>query len=426
VAATTIVEDYGDREVPAHARHSAGRIGITTGAWIIAVSTFFTGGVLATGLSFWHAVLAALCGQMILGCIGSLTALAGARRRLSTAMITWELYGAVGGRFVGLLIAFVLGLGWFAWQLGFFAQTIHASFAGYALTTQNAAIIWGALLTTVSVLFGFRLLSILSAFAVPAIVLLSFYGLDLSVQRIGGIAAVTAAEARGAALPIMKAISLVVGHGIVGTVMFPDLARFARRPLTGALAAGCCYAVAGFVILVAGAVIVYAAGAPPGDLPGAMQAVGMGLPAFLVLIVAQWATNKGNLYSGVLCFVAATRVNQRYATIALGLLGMLVALAGFQNHFVPLLTFLGNFMPPIAAAMIVHVLLLPSDHAPCRVPLAAILGGGGAGYTVDYLQLPVPAALLAFVTGGALHWAIARRVGRARRKPISIGPKPIP
>ncbi len=420
MAEAGLIQDYGDREVPESARHSAARIGITTGAWIIAVSTFFTGGVLATGLDFRGTVLAALCGQTILGVIGFLTALAGARRRLSTAMITWELYGPIGGRLVGLLIAFVLGLGWFAWQLGFFGQTIHASFGGHELTSQNAAIVWGALLTTGSVLFGFRLLSALSAFAVPAIILLSFYGLYLSIERFGGLAAVAAAQAGGTALPLMKAVSLVVGHGIVGTVMFPDLARFSRRAVTGAAAAGCCYGLAGFVILVAGAVIVYAAKAPPGDLPGAMQAVGMGVPAFVVMIVAQWATNKGNLYSGVLCFVAATRADQRYATVTLGVLGMVVALSGFQNEFVPLLTFLGNLMPPIAAAMIVHVLVLPRSQRPTASALLAILGGGTVGYLSGNLLVPVPAAVLSFLAGGVLHWAIARR------KPIPLESKPIP
>ncbi len=401
-------EDYGNRLVPEGARYPASRIGITTGAWIIAVSTFFTGGVLATGLDFRGTVAAAFCGQAVLGSIGLLTALAGGRRRLSTAMIALHVYGPRGGRSVGILIAFVLGTGWFAWQLGFFGQTIHASFGGHQFTTQRAAMCWGAALTTVSVLFGFRLLSALSAFAVPAIVLLSFYGLHLSIEHAGGVAAVVRQQPGGVPLPLMTAISLVIGHGIVGTVMFPDLARFARRPVTAAIAAGVGYGLAGFVILVSGAVIVYAAKAPPGDLPAAMQAVGMGTPAFIVMIIAQWTTNKGNLYSGVLSLIAATGLQQRRATLGLGLLGLAVALTGFQNQFVPLLTFLGNFMPPLAAAMVVHVLIRPESQRPAPRALWAILGGGAAGYAAGILHVPVPAALISLVVGGVLHWILTR------------------
>jgi cytosine permease len=407
-AESIIGEDYADSQVPEHARFSAGRVGITTGAWIIAMSTFFTGGVLADGLDFWDMFTAVLIGQIILGVIGYLTALVGGRRRLTTAMISTEVFGETGGKAIGLAIAFVLGVGWFAWQLSFFGQTIETSFGGHALTGYYPAMIWGAAITTFTVLFGFRLLSLVSAFAVPAIVGLSFYGLFLSIQKFGGFEALIHAEAGGSPLPLIKAIGLVVGNGIVGNVMFPDLARFSRRAVTGAAAAAGGYAFAGFAILLCGAAIVYAAKAPPGDLPGAMQAVGVGLPAFIILIIAQWATNKGNLYSGALCVVALTGWKQSLVVIALGFVGLMVAIAGIQDYFVPLLTFLGNFMPPVAAAMVVHKLILPSDAPPSPTALWAVFAGGTAGYLAEYVDLTFPASLVAFLTGGVLHYIITR------------------
>lgn len=407
-------EDYADRQVPEHARFPAARVGITTGAWIIAMSTFFTGGVLANGMDFPAALMAAMLGQAILGAIGFLTALAGGRRRLTTAMIATQIYGPAGGKVISLAIAFVLGVGWFAWQLSFFGQTIHTSFGGHPLTSYHAAMIWGAAVTTFTVLFGFRLLSIVSAFAVPAIVLLSFYGLYLSILKFGGFDALVAARASGPPLAMVAAISLVVGNGIVGNVMFPDLSRFSRRPFSGALAAAGGYALAGFVILLCGAAIVYAAKAPAGDLPGAMQAVGVGIPAFIILIIAQWATNKGNLYSGALCFVAGTGFRQSYVTIGLGIVGLLVAMAGIQDKFVPLLTFLGNFMPPIAAAMIVQILILPADARASATTLWAIVAGGVAGYATGYLGDYIPASLVAFIVGGIAHYAIMRLIGTRR------------
>lgn len=405
-----VSDDYADRPVPEHARFPAARVGITTGAWIIAMSTFFTGGVLANGLDFPATVTAALIGQSILGIIGFLTALAGGQRRLTMAMIAREVYGPTGGRLMGLAIAFVLGVGWFAWQLSFFGQTIETSFGGHPLTSYHAAMIWGAAITTITVLFGFRLLSLVSAFAVPAIVLLSFYGLYLSIEKFGGFDMLVAARGAGPALPLMTAVGLVVGNGIVGNVMFPDLSRFSRRPLTGALAAAAGYGSAGFVILLCGAAIVYAAQAAPGDLPGAMQAVGMGLPAFLILIIAQWATNKGNLYSGALCFVASSGLRQSHVTIGLGVVGLLVAIGGIQDKFVPLLTFLGNFMPPVAAGMIVHVLLLPPATPPAARGLIAVFAGGAAGYLAGYAGVAIPAPLIAFLVGGAAHFLIMRPV----------------
>lgn len=407
-------EDYANSPVPEHARYASARVGMTMGAWIIAMSTFFTGGVLASGLSFWDTVAAALVGQVILGVIGFFTALVGARRRLSMAMIQIEIYGSTVGRLIALTVAFILGIGWFAWQLSFFGQTIETSFGGHVLTTRTAAMIWGAAVTTLTVLFGFRLLSFVSLVAVPAIMALSFYGLFLSIESVGGFGVLTTAAPGGDPLPMIKAIGLVVGAAIGGTVMVPDLSRFARNPVRGAAAAAGGYAVAGFIILLCGAAIVYAARAPAGDLPGAMQAVGLGLPAFIILIVAQWATNKSNLYSGVLCFVALTGWKQALVVIALGFIGLLVALAGIHDKFVPLLTFLGNFMPPIAGAMVVHFLVLRGRSPASPFTVLAVLAGGIAGYAAEFWRLDFPSSLVALVTGAAVHYFLARHVPRIR------------
>lgn len=410
------MQDFGDRPVPEGRRSAAMRIGVTTGAWIIAMSTFFTGGVLANGMSFGAMAAAAVLGQAMLGFVGFLTALAGARARVSTAMLAREVYGVAGGRVIALLVGLVLGVGWFAWQLSFFGQTIATAFGGTAFTTPGMTMLWGAVVTTVSVLFGFRLLSFVSAFAVPAILALSFYGLSLSIGRAGGIGTLVSAHGAGQALPMLAAIGLVIGNGIVGTVMFPDLSRFARHPVAGAAAAAIGYAAAGTVILLCGAAIVLAARAAPGDLPGAMAAVGMGVPAFIVLIVAQWATNKGNLYSGALSLVAATGLDQKLATVLLGMCGLAMALAGIQDRFVPLLTFLGAFMPPIAAGLVVQKLLFVRSAPAGPIGLVAVLVGGVAGYLAPLTGVALPAPFVAFIMGGLAH-ALLVRMAAARSGP---------
>ena len=139
-----------------------------------------------------------------------------------------------------------------------------------------------------------------------------------------------------------------------------------------------------------------------------MQAVGVGIPAFVILILAQWATNKGNLYSGALSVVALTGVKQTYVVLALGALGLLTAIAGIQDYFVPLLMFLGNFLPPVAAAMIVHTLLIGENAPPAPRALVAVLVGGAAGYAVEYAGISFPSSIVAFLAGGLTHWFVAR------------------
>src|SRR5690606_16011268 len=109
----------------------------------------------------------------------------------------------------------------------------------------------------------------------------------------------------GDPMPLGVAISIVAGSFMVGAVISPDIARYARRPLDAVLAAILGFQV-GFVIVVfIGSILAQATG--QADLVQIMLALGWGVLAFLVLILAQWTTNDNNLYSAALAFSVVFR-----------------------------------------------------------------------------------------------------------------------
>jgi cytosine permease len=122
------------------------------------------------------------------------------------------------------------------------------------------------------------------------------------------------------------------------------------------------------------------------------------LNAFVVVFVL---INLGSvcthcLYNGALGWSHLTRSTMRLLTLVLGVLGMVVALAGAWHHFVSWLAFLGVLVPPLGAVLIADQVLLRSRLAgraesPVRITafLAWAIGAGAAvivHYSADFLS----------------------------------------
>jgi cytosine permease len=93
---------------------------------------------------------------------------------------------------------------------------------------------------------------------------------------------------------------------------------------------------------------------------------GVGL---LVVILSTLRVNDLNLYSSSLGVINAVegicgkRLQYRYTTLAIGLLGTLLSVLGILDRFVDFLTVLGVVFPPILGIMLVDYLLLRTHRA---------------------------------------------------------------
>ena len=111
----------------------------------------------------------------------------------------------------------------------------------------------------------------------------------------------------GSPIPMGTAISLVIGIFIVGTVLSPDIARWARTPKHAVTAAFIGFFVGNsFMTVIA---IFLSRLMDTDDLTNIFIMLGLGLPAIIVLTLAQWTTNTNNLYSASLGFSVVFRNN---------------------------------------------------------------------------------------------------------------------
>ena len=140
------LEDYSLKPVPDSDRKSTFNVTITSCAWIISLSTIFTGGALVAGLSFTDAILAAVFGMLLLALIGFSVGYMGAKYGVSTTMLARQAFGRYGANVFGILLALTMGVGWFGWQIAFFGMTMAEMLPGQWFAQPEVAMVWGGCL----------------------------------------------------------------------------------------------------------------------------------------------------------------------------------------------------------------------------------------------------------------------------------------
>ncbi|WP_217178771.1 cytosine permease [Streptomyces sp. AC495_CC817] len=335
--------DYEHGVVPQDQRRSWLSIAAVWIAIGIDLSGAFLGVELASGMSFWPAIWATLLGSLLLGLLAMGCTYVGASTGLSTAMVSRAVFGKIGGAVLALAISISL-VGWFAVQTGFFgqnAQIAFVQFTGIDVPVQifNAV---GGVLMAITAFWGYRSISRLSSLAVPLLLLLLVAGVVVAfvTRGTGGLSdEVTATFTFGGA------VSLVMGIFILGVVLAPDMARWAKTPKQAMAAGFVGFFFGNSIILVVS--ILLARVLDETELMTMYFVLGMGAIAVVVLILAQWTTNTSNLYSAGLAFASMSpRLSRRTVTIVLGVIGIVIGVVGAADVFVSFILVIGTLIAP--------------------------------------------------------------------------------
>ncbi|HOP19036.1 MAG TPA: cytosine permease, partial [Amphiplicatus sp.] len=153
------------------------------------------------------------------------------------------------------------------------------------------------------------------------------------------------------------AISAVAGGIMAGAATMPDLTRYAKSRKGAVIAMFVAYGLGAPLILACAAIPSLVTGEK--DLMQIILGLGLGVPALFVLIFSTWTSNAANLYSAGLSLAATfKRIRPWRLTLSAGILGIVVALSGIIDFFVPFLISLGVLIPPIAAIYVVDFLFV--------------------------------------------------------------------
>jgi len=336
--------DYSQQRVPDNQTVSSGHIALVIIGGTIAIPAFLMAAQVGSNLGFISAVMVFSCGAFILGSMNACTSWVGSITRLSASKLTENAFGYHGAKWINGLIAFTLA-GWYGVNCKMFgdaANTVLTSFDVH-LPVSLYMIIGSVLMLWVS-LKGFKGIDKLALWLVPLMIIFIFYAATLAIDSPN----VDALWVTKSQMSFSSAISAVVGAYIVGVVIQPDYSRFAKSPAGASISAGLALLVAFPIVLVLTSIPAIISG--QSNLILVMVGIGIGAPAFFLLLLSSWSSNVLSLYSSSLSInTIAPTFTLRNITIFIGLIGTVIAFGDVQKYFIDFLIVLGIAIPPVGA-----------------------------------------------------------------------------
>lgn len=401
----------------APARVGAGRIVLILLAVMIALPAFVMGAELAHALGALQAIQASLAGGAILGLLAALAGAAGARAHSTTYELIQQAFGHRGARLANGVLGLSV-LGWYgvvATMFGHALASVSPALAG--AVPGWALVLVGCVLTTVTAMVGFRALDWLSAITTPLKLALLLFTFASALRNGLGPAW---AHVPSTPMAFGSGVSMVAGGLMVGAVLSPDICRFARSPRHAALGCALAYGLGFPAVLTLAGLPSLASGER--DLVQIMLALGLGVPAMLIVVLTAWSTNSFNLYSATL--VGATlrpRQAQWQLSAVAGTVGTVLGLAGISDMLVPYLLWLGILIPPIAGIYLVREWMNGRAAGSATAPppawrpaalLAWLLGSGWAALAPRFGLALTPVPALDSLLVGAAVFALSQHLGQ--------------
>ncbi|NRA61641.1 MAG: cytosine permease [Psychrobium sp.] len=336
--------DFSQQKVPQAQTKSSLNIALIIVGGTIAIPAFLMAAQLGNKLGFVDALKAFFAGAFILGAIMFCTSWVGGHSRLSTYKLSEFAFGKSGAKLSNAIIALTLA-GWYGINCKMFGQATSMVLQSFDIDLPvNLYMVIGSLLMLWVSLKGFKGIDKLALYLVPLMVCFIAYAVFLSVdspeqQRLW--------QTNGE-LTLLQAISAVVGAYIAGAVIQPDYSRFAAKPKRGSLAATLALGLSFPLVLAMVSIPAVISGQT--DLILIMLNIGIGVPAFLLLLLSSWSSNVLCLYSASLSLnTIAPKISLLHFNIAVALVGTLIAFSDVQQYFIDFLILLGICIPPIGA-----------------------------------------------------------------------------
>ena len=375
----------------------------------VSLPMLYLGSELALKMGLKNAIIAILISTVLLTILCMVTTIIGTRTRLTTYMILRFPFGKHGAKLINLLVGISL-LGWFSVALELLSDAISTTM--FVMTGVEIPlvliIVIGSLFITVTTIYGIRTLEKLANIAVPILMVFLVYVVYIAM---GDEQIVTNATSVSPTMSLFEGISALVGSSILVPVLMADFSRYIYTDKQSL------FSVLGITI---GAPLVWIMAAVLADKTGEVDIImimnkfKMVLPAFILIFVSTWVTNATNLYSIALTFsTLSDKGGYTKLTIISGILGTILALAGFADYFIDFLLILAIFSPAIASIYIIDFFIVKEQKYDLaevkdwgKLALVSWSIGSGIALLTFYELFSLSGAYYvdAFVISGLIYW----------------------
>jgi cytosine permease len=383
--------------------------------FVLSVTAFLIGTKVGKSVTLGKGLAALLSGNMILAAYAGLIGLIGMKTRRSSTVILRPVFGLQGQILVSALITFInvsfvsVYASMIGSQLASFFPTLSPYFGLFAFVIVVGAINW----------FGFKGLSILGRFGIPALAAFVVLGLIKVHSKVGFAQLAEAVPVEP--MPWIAVLSFVTASWMTGGTLSSDLTRFARKPSYVFI-----ITVGSFLcVTVLEAVgLICSLGAGEGNLVTILDKLGLDTVAIFIYLILGLTSGQAIVYSFSLAVMNITRVvnggeesrifNNRFwitaGCVIASVVGVIMTKTGLLFSFLNFIKVIGIAVPPVGGLIMAHFLIVernferPFENMPA-IRLTAFVAWGLGVAGAHFLRFGI-APLNGFFVAVAVYTAL--------------------
>ena len=317
----------------------------------ICVPSLLLGGLLISSMSMANAVIAGTLGYLLSVAITAAIGIIGEDLGVPTCVVTMSSFGKKGARILISLLFAISMIGWFSAQNSVCGSAFSLLFSqiGIDIPEVVSTCIWGVIMLLTAV-YGIDGLKILNQISVPALAIIMTLGCYMAFKQFGTEALYVPGDET---MSILDGIVLTASFLSAGMTCASDFTRY-QKSRGGVLTSSFLGIMApGVILMVMGAAMTKLTG--QNDLSIILADIGLPVMGMIILILATWTTNTTNAYSAGIDFVMLFGLEDKKraaTTMIAGLIGTVLAAAGFSAYFEVFVNSLGTMFMPVAGVMV--------------------------------------------------------------------------
>lgn len=402
------IEKYGLTAVPRQER---------TATWFdlfiiwsgvnICMPSFIVGALLIPAFAWGAAVQVNFWGNFIVGMLIVLGGYFGVRTGKPSVRMIRHVFGRSWGQLLPTIALLASTLGWYAVMTVLTAMALAELAEPYLGMATPLVIILVGLLNASTAVAGFHKIRWFNRLIVP---LLGVFCIFLAYKLLSQMPPALDSYRPTGTLLYGEGIDLIIGSFLAGAFAASDFSRYARSNLHNWLGTFPGAFLLSFLLGLLGMYSVVVTGEWNPVL--VVSNLGMGMPALLFILLANWTTNHNLLYSSGLALLNIFPCLERWkSTMICGIFGTLLALTGIAAHLESWLTMLSYVFSPLLGVVLAELLVVCDRRSTTGINYAAFVAAA-TGMLVEIVLPPQYIASIVGLVTAAFTYILIKRLFR--------------